>query len=109
MTGCMSSPSLATVPRQTQWPLLHPRPTARRPQSHAPNGSDAAHAPPLPKDLQAWLDQQERDILVRVHANHFNRTATAGPVGHQPAPDPLPHCTAEHPGPQDDLHADSEH
>ena len=36
----------------------------------------------LPNDLQAWLDQQERDILVRaLHEAHFNRTAAAARLG----------------------------
>ena len=36
----------------------------------------------LPHDLQAWLDHQERDILVRaLHAMGFNRTATAARLG----------------------------
>lgn len=36
----------------------------------------------LPNDLQAWLDQQERDILVRaLHEVHFNRTAAAARLG----------------------------
>jgi two-component system response regulator PilR (NtrC family) len=36
----------------------------------------------LPKDLQAWLDQQERDILVRaLHECGFNRTAAAARLG----------------------------
>lgn len=36
----------------------------------------------LPNDLQAWLDQQERDILVRaLHAMGFNRTMTAARLG----------------------------
>lgn len=37
---------------------------------------------PVPRDLQAWLDQQERSILVRaLQENHFNRTATAARLG----------------------------
>lgn len=37
---------------------------------------------PLPRDLQGWLDQQERGILVRaLQENHFNRTATAARLG----------------------------
>jgi two-component system response regulator PilR (NtrC family) len=37
---------------------------------------------PLPNDLQAWLDQQERDILVRaLRDSGFNRTATAARLG----------------------------
>ncbi|KAB2902025.1 MAG: sigma-54-dependent Fis family transcriptional regulator [Burkholderiaceae bacterium] len=36
----------------------------------------------LPSDLQAWLDQQERDILVRaLRETGFNRTATAARLG----------------------------
>ncbi len=36
----------------------------------------------LPNDLQAWLDQQEREILVRaLHEAGFNRTATAARLG----------------------------
>ncbi|MFN9727720.1 sigma-54-dependent transcriptional regulator [Acidovorax sp.] len=36
----------------------------------------------LPNDLQAWLDQQERDILVRaLREANFNRTATAARLG----------------------------
>jgi two-component system, NtrC family, response regulator PilR len=37
---------------------------------------------PLPSDLQAWLDQQERDILIRaLREAGFNRTATAARLG----------------------------
>lgn len=36
----------------------------------------------LPEDLQGWLDQQERSILVRaLQDNGFNRTATAARLG----------------------------
>ena len=36
----------------------------------------------IPRDLQAFLDQQERDILVKVlHETGFNRTATAQRLG----------------------------
>ena len=36
----------------------------------------------IPKDLQAFLDQQEREILVKVlHETGFNRTATAQRLG----------------------------
>ncbi|QIL83392.1 sigma-54-dependent Fis family transcriptional regulator [Diaphorobacter sp. HDW4A] len=36
----------------------------------------------LPNDLQAWLDKQERDILVRaLRESGFNRTATAARLG----------------------------
>ena len=37
---------------------------------------------PLPSDLQAWLDQQEKEILVRaLRESGFNRTATAARLG----------------------------
>ena len=53
--------------------------------SEAPAGTadplPAAHVP-LPSDLQGWLDQQEREILVRALREHgFNRTATAARLG----------------------------
>lgn len=42
----------------------------------------AAHASNLPEDLQGWLDEQERSILVRaLQDNGFNRTATAARLG----------------------------
>jgi two-component system, NtrC family, response regulator PilR len=41
-----------------------------------------AGAGELPKDLQGWLDQQEREILVRaLHESGFNRTAAAQRLG----------------------------
>ena len=37
---------------------------------------------PAPSDLQAWLDQQEREILIRaLKEAGFNRTATAARLG----------------------------
>ena len=54
-----------------------PTPATRSALVPAANDPDA-----LPHDLQAWLDQQERDILVRaLQATHFNRTATAVRLG----------------------------
>ena len=36
----------------------------------------------LPRDLQAWLDERERSILVQaLQENGFNRTATAARLG----------------------------
>ncbi|MBX3589155.1 MAG: sigma-54-dependent Fis family transcriptional regulator [Ramlibacter sp.] len=46
--------------------------------------AEAAAPAPLavPADLQAWLDQQEREILVRaLHESGFNRTAAANRLG----------------------------
>jgi two-component system response regulator PilR (NtrC family) len=55
-------------------PTTAPAPAGNPPST--PGGPD------LPHDLQAWLDQQERDILVRaLQATHFNRTATAARLG----------------------------
>ncbi|KQO16287.1 Fis family transcriptional regulator [Acidovorax sp. Leaf76] len=50
----------------------------------APSGShhNPGSSVPLPSDLQAWLDQQERDILIRaLREAGFNRTATAARLG----------------------------
>jgi two-component system response regulator PilR (NtrC family) len=45
-------------------------------------GSASAQPIELPNDLQAWLDQQERDIIVRaLRESGFNRTATAARLG----------------------------
>lgn len=47
-----------------------------------PAASVGGSAVPLPSDLQAWLDQQERDILIRaLRETGFNRTATAARLG----------------------------
>lgn len=54
---------------------LAPAPAASAAPASAPAGA-------LPHDLQAWLDQQERDILVRaLHEMGFNRTAAAARLG----------------------------
>ncbi len=61
-----------------------PPPQAAEPAAPTPGQqpSGAAAAPELPTDLQAWLDQQERDILVRaLRESGFNRTATAARLG----------------------------
>jgi two-component system response regulator PilR (NtrC family) len=47
-----------------------------------PTAVSPAATPPMPSDLQAWLDQQERDILVRaLQETGFNRTAAAQRLG----------------------------
>jgi two-component system response regulator PilR (NtrC family) len=47
-----------------------------------PVAEPKAAPPPLPSDLQAYLDQQEREILVRaLHESGFNRTAAAARLG----------------------------
>lgn len=64
-------------------------PSAVTPPPRAQTPPTSGFAPPplagtadLPNDLQAWLDQQERDILVRaLREAGFNRTATAARLG----------------------------
>ena len=65
-----------------------PAPPALPPGDGVPPPAPMPAAPPaeaagqLPGDLQAWLDQQERDILVRaLRETHFNRTASAARLG----------------------------
>lgn len=53
-----------------------------RPAPHHSPAQDSGISGELPSDLQAWLDQQERDILVRaLREAGFNRTATAARLG----------------------------
>jgi two-component system, NtrC family, response regulator PilR len=68
----------------TQAPPLMPAEGPRVPgASSMPEPGAAAPAPaPVPADLQAYLDQQEREILVRaLHDSGFNRTAAAQRLG----------------------------
>jgi len=54
-----------------------------QPGALSPEG-DTKPKPPavVPQDLQAYLDQQEREILVRaLHESGFNRTAAAARLG----------------------------
>jgi two-component system response regulator PilR (NtrC family) len=52
------------------------------PAAPQPAGAAAAGGPPQPNDLQAWLDQQEREILVRaLQETGYNRTAAAQRLG----------------------------
>ncbi len=54
-------------------------------EAHPPVTSEplqASSPPALPADLQAWLDEREREILVQaLHGNGFNRTAAAQRLG----------------------------
>ena len=63
-----------------------PQAPAATPLAQTLPGTLAPHGLPscatLPNDLQAWLDQQEREILVRaLREAHYNRTATAARLG----------------------------
>ncbi len=66
----------------------HPTTARPPPAAHSPHAPAPGNPPgnvftdDLPSDLQAWLDQQERDILVRaLREAGFNRTATAARLG----------------------------
>jgi len=70
----------APPPASAPAPLSpEPRPAAmERPAPVAAAGV----AVPMPSDLQAWLDEQEREILVRaLQETNFNRTAAAQRLG----------------------------
>ncbi|MGV3571188.1 MAG: sigma-54-dependent transcriptional regulator [Ramlibacter sp.] len=57
-------------------------PTTSAAAPQAPQASEPAGEPVVPSDLQAWLDQQEREILVRaLRETGFNRTAAAQKLG----------------------------
>jgi two-component system response regulator PilR (NtrC family) len=59
--------------------LPHETPSAT---SFAATGAAAAGKPGMPADLQAYLDEQEREILVKaLNETGFNRTAAASRLG----------------------------
>ena len=84
---------------QIEPPPLETQPTpTSTPPPQAPHTSAAPEPPatvahrvapplyprenPLPSDLQGWMDQQERDILIRaLRESGFNRTAAANRLG----------------------------
>ncbi|MGI4779593.1 MAG: sigma-54-dependent transcriptional regulator [Janthinobacterium lividum] len=63
--------------------LLSPAALQKPPSTPAPTASSADHAQAsVPSDLQVYLDQQEREILVRaLRESSFNRTAAAARLG----------------------------
>ncbi len=78
-------PRALRTPQQPHSRYRHPQGALRTsilddsPHWGEPGGAGTA---PLPNDLQAWLDQQERDILIRaLKETGFNRTATAARLG----------------------------
>jgi len=66
-------------------PAAPPTPPATPPDAAVDDADRAAPRPPkppIPTDLQAYLDQQEREILIKVlRETGFNRTATAARLG----------------------------
>jgi two-component system response regulator PilR (NtrC family) len=78
----------STAPMQIPMPTPAPAAIAAiAPAEHPPDDAAdrAAVRPakaPIPTDLQAYLDQQEREILIKVlRETGFNRTATAARLG----------------------------
>ncbi|WP_219216152.1 sigma-54-dependent transcriptional regulator [Variovorax boronicumulans] len=62
-------------------PLERPA-AAELPAAARPQAAPAAVPPAVPPDLQTYLDQQEREILVRaLRESGFNRTAAAARLG----------------------------
>jgi len=74
-----AAPQVAT----TSTPAISPEAFEAKPVVAAPPPAPRPVVPtPLPSDLQAYLDQQEREILVRaLHESGFNRTAAAARLG----------------------------
>ena len=68
----------------SQAPATSPLASATRtplPQTDAPPGSHDADKP-LPADLSKWLDDQERQVLIKaLEETNFNRTAAAAKLG----------------------------
>ncbi len=61
-------------------PAPHQPPPATKPQVEA--AASVAASTPHPHDLQSWLDQCERDVLVHaLHGTGFDQTATATRLG----------------------------
>jgi len=92
--GALPCEAEAPAPRPTTTQEQTARPTPPLGDTHPPQPAPSpAYAPtvagapppppdPLPFDLQAYLDEQERAILMRaLEDNQFNRTATAARLG----------------------------
>ncbi|WP_238946200.1 sigma 54-interacting transcriptional regulator [Vandammella animalimorsus] len=77
-------PSLGLPASSGAAPAPAPTPNASpAPAAHTSNASaGGATVEPLPSDLQAWLDEQERAVLIRaLQAARYNRTAAAAMLG----------------------------
>ena len=80
-TAAAEAAASAPAPLVPQPPSPGAPAASAAPVSMAPAAPKAAPLP-LPSDLQAYLDQQEREILVRaLHESGFNRTAAAARLG----------------------------
>lgn len=73
-----------TTAQNTQAGMLALSPESLRTHQLSPSlpTTHSGGSEQLPSDLQAWMDQQERDILIRaLRETGFNRTATAAKLG----------------------------
>ena len=78
LPAAVAGPAAAPVRPAPQASPSAPVPLALPVTPGSPTGAPDA----LPSDLQGWLDQQERDILIRaLQACNYNRTATAARLG----------------------------
>ena len=74
--------SAPSSPRASPKPTSPPNAEGPQPYPPPPAIGNVGCTVPLPNDLQAWLDQLERDILIRaLREAGFNRTATAARLG----------------------------
>ena len=79
-----AGPATAAAPAPMPAPdTVRPSPPTPMPtQRAAPAGDGPATPPAVPADLQTYLDQQEREILVHaLRESGFNRTAAAARLG----------------------------
>ena len=75
-TGSGAAP--APAPNASPAPAAHTSNTSNTSSASA----GGATVEPLPSDLQAWLDEQERAVLIRaLQAARYNRTAAAAMLG----------------------------
>ena len=82
MGGNVATTMAAAEGSATPGPNGQRPPATAAPAAIAPVAELKPAPPPLPSDLQAYLDQQEREILVRaLHESGFNRTAAAARLG----------------------------
>jgi two-component system response regulator PilR (NtrC family) len=82
LMGPGHAPAPAEAVADTSSAAAPEQPDAEARPAPAPVAQPRPAPPPLPSDLQAYLDQQEREILVRaLHESGFNRTAAAARLG----------------------------
>ena len=83
VTAAPPAPAYEALPIAQPLSALNRQASAAAGADHATGSTHAAPGdPPLPDDLQAWLDEQERRILQRALYQHgYNRSAAAARLG----------------------------